>query len=387
MRPCTCTQALAELANLRFDQEIYKFLHAWVQIHHNTDFFRSGQPLQEYLTNDALRDFFLNNTHPFQKLLENELIANHLGRCAANVYFDPVSGDPLFAHAEQRIYNLARRMDSEHMHVPFRYVYANKQTDLGDIADISTYPPQSEEIRYNSGNHFASRPANGNVFNEHSKHCLAKSAGDLQVLFKRGYLEDRLQEVKTLTSAMHKAGVTQLQYFVIYSRHSPQEGHFGVSLVIMNPSNADFPKRVMVCDTLLKELPQHPRWWHHFVAEYSHVFGNSVAEIIEDLSHPLQKVNIKGDHPYRHDWDCPYYADGMANALVDLVKKDPELLLSGSLSNIHNAMREIITDYYQHDGEVKDRQEIREINRLKRWESGQLLIEHLVAGLNSKTCC
>jgi len=378
MEQNTCTKEIAEATNSRFEREISDFLHAWVHNHEDKTLLLFDQPLEEYLANDALRDFFLNTQHPIQKLLTNRFIARHLGRRAGGVYFDPISGDPLLAPTEQRIYNLARRMDSEQMHVPFRSVHPNKQTEAGDTADISSYPIESEEIRYNSGNHFTSRPANDNVFNENSKRCTAKSAGNLHVFFKHGFLEDRLQDVKELTAAMHQEGETQLQFFVIYSRHSPQEGHFGTSLVIMDPATPDFPQRVLVCDTLLKDLPQHPRWWHHFIAEYANVFGDAIAEIVEDLSHPLQKVNIKGDHPYRHDWDCPYYAASMADALADLVKNNPELILNGSLYDIHNTMKDIMPDYYQPDGEIKARPEIQHTNRLKRWKSGRETIKDLV---------
>jgi hypothetical protein len=385
MEPCARTKAIAEAINHRFEREVYNFLHAWVQNHQGETLLQFDQPLAEYLANDALRDFFLNTQHPIQQLLKNRSIACHLGRRVRSVYFDPISGDPLLAPTEQRIYNLARRMDSERMHVPFRSVHPNKQTEAGDTADVSTYPIDSEEIRYNSGNHFISSPANTNVFDENSKHCTAKSADNLHILFKHGFLEDRLHDVKALTAAMHEAGETQLQFFVIYSRHSIIEGHFGTSLVIMDPANPDFPQRVMVCDTLLKELPQHPRWWHHFIAEYSNVFGDAIAEIVEDLSHPLQKVNIKGDAPYRHDWDCPYYASSMADALADLVKNNPELLLNGSVADIHDAMKAIMQDYYQPDHEIKPRPAIQQVNRLKRWKSGRELIKDLVMEVSRRT--
>ena len=380
-----CTMKTAMAVNGRFEKELDKFLRIWVQNHKDKTLLRFNQPLEEYLINDALRDFFLNTEHPVQKLLKNRFIARHLSRRVKDVYFDPVSGDPLLALTEQRIYNLARRMDSEQMHVPFRYVHPNKQTEAGDTADIATYPVASDEVRYNSGNHFSSRPANGNVFNQHSKRCTQKSNDNLHVLFKRGFLEDRLHDVKVLTAGMNADGKTAAQFFVIYSRHSPTEGHFGVSLVIMDPANPDYPVRVMVCDTLLKELPQHPRWWHHFIAEYSNVFGDAIAEIVEDISHPLQKVNIKGDDPYRHDWDCPYYAASMADAITGIVKSNPRLALNGSAHDIHNAMKGEMLDYYQQDYEIKDRQSIRHLNQLKRWKSGRDLIKNLVIGINRKS--
>jgi hypothetical protein len=372
------TKEMAEKTNNRFEQEVYQFLHEWIKGHEDKTLLQFEQPVDEYVKNDALRDFFMNTQHPIQQLLMNPFIARHLGRRSGSVYFDPINGDPLLAPTEQRIYNLARRMDSERMHVPFRFVHPNKQTEAGDTADISTYPSDSDEIRYNSGNHFSSRPANGNVFDENSRRCTVKATGNLHILFKRGFLEDRLQDVITLTAALHATGETQPQFFVIYSRHSPEEGHFGASLVIMDPANPDFPQRVLVCDTLLKELPQHPRWWNHFIAEYSHVFGDAIAEIVEDLSHPLQKVNIKGDAPFRHDWDCPYYVASMAEALADLVKNDPELLINGRLTEIHNAMKAIMPDYYQQNSEIKDRPNIKLINQLKRWKSGRVLIKDLV---------
>ncbi|OKS87507.1 hypothetical protein [Mucilaginibacter polytrichastri] len=385
MEKSTCTKDIAEATNRLFEQEMSVFLRAWVQNHGDQTLLQFDQTLEEYLENDALRDFFVNIQHPIQHLLKNDFIACHLGRCAKSVYFDPVNGDPFLARAEQRIYNLGRRMDSERMHVPFRTVQPNKQTDTGDTAEVSSYPPESEEIRYNSGNHFISRPANDNVFDENSKRCVAKSDENLHILFKRGFLEDRLQDVKDIAAAVFGAGERQPQFFVIYSRHSLKEGHFGVSLVIVDPAKPEYPKRVLVCDTLLKELPQHPRWWHHFIAEYSNVFGDGIVEIIEDLSHPLQKVNIKGDEPYRHDWDCPYYAASMADALANLVKSNPDLLLNGCVNDIHQAMKELMPDYYLPDCEVKDRADIRQTNQLKRWESGRNLIHDLLAEMSRES--
>jgi hypothetical protein len=384
MKRFTCTKDIAEATNTRFEREVYGFLREWIKNHEDKTLLRFDQSLDEYLVNDALRDFFLNTQHPIQKLLKNRFIACHLGRRVENVFFDQISGDPLLSHIEQRIYNLARRMDSEEMHVPFRSIHPNKQTEAGDNAEVSSYPIESEEIRYNSGNHFASRSANDNVFAENSKRCVAKSEGNLHVLFKLGFLEDRLQDVKVLTSAFHEAGETQLQFFVIYSRHSIREGHFGTSLVVMDPVHPDFPQRVLVCDTLLKELPQHPRWWNHFISEYSNVFGDAIAEIVEDLSHPLQKVNVKGDDPYRHDWDCPYYAASMADALADLVKSNPKLLTEGSVSEIHSAMKDLMQDYYLPDHKIKDRTEIKQINKLKRWRSGREVIKDLVLEISQR---
>ena len=148
-----------------------------------------------------------------------------------------------------------------------------------------------------------------------------------------------------------------------------------------SPSNPHFPQRVLICDTLLKELPQHPRWWHYFIAEYSNVFGESVAELIEDISHPLQKVNSQGEEPYRHDWDCPYYVASMTDALAELVKNDPELLINGSAVAIHNAMKEGMPDYY-YGQTIKDRPEIKQANLIKRWNSGREVIRDLAATMS-----
>lgn len=145
----------------------------------------------------------------------------------------------------------------------------------------------------------------------------------------------------------------------------------------MQAGNPDFPYRVLLCDTLLKDLPQHPRWWNHFVEEYTQVFGVAVTELLEDISHPLQKVNIKNDEPYRHDWDCPYYATSLTIALARLVKIDPELILHGSLSSIYEAMKDGMPEYYNFEGQLKERNDIMKANLLKRWNSGQALVKEL----------
>jgi hypothetical protein len=107
----TCSKEFAEATNDFFERIMFKFLRSWVQDHEDKTLLKFDQLLGEYLVNDALRDFFLNTRHPLQELLKNNLIACHLGRRAESVYFDQVTGDPLFAPTEQRIYNLARRMD------------------------------------------------------------------------------------------------------------------------------------------------------------------------------------------------------------------------------------------------------------------------------------
>jgi hypothetical protein len=385
MKYCICTKEAAEAANIQFDLDINELLLAWQNRYKEKMLIEFGQLREQDPAIDALQELFLYEQHPLGQLLENSSVARHLGRNEADVYFDPTSGDPLFSAMEQRVYNLARRIDSERMHVPFRCVHPYKQTEAGDTADINSYPVDSELVRYNSGNHFISRPANSNVFDENSKQCTAKSAGNLTVLFKRGFLEDRLHEIKELTAVAHAAGEKQLQFFVICSRHSLKEGHFGASLVIMDPMKPYFPRRVLVCDTLLKELPQHPRWWNHFVMEYSNVFGNAVAEIIEDISHPLQKVNIKTDEPYLHDWDCPYYVASMTDALSNLVNNDPGLVTNGCDRDIHKAMTSYMPDYYQPDQQIRSRQEIKTTNSSKRWNSGRNMINDLLMEINCDT--
>ncbi|QEC74716.1 bromodomain-containing protein [Mucilaginibacter ginsenosidivorax] len=368
----------AEIANFQFDLQVRNFLLGWIRENDDCMSLRFDQSIAEYLANNALRDFFLNTRQPVVRLLKNRAVAGHLGRTAEHVYFDPVTGDPLFASSEQRFYNLARRLNSEQIHIPFRSVHPGKQTETGDTADINSYPTGSEQIRYNSGNHFSSRPANGNVLEENGRRCMAKSKDNLHILFKRGFLEERLNDIKTLAADLHQNGKRNLQFFVICSRHSPREGHFGASLVIMDPAIPEFPKRVMVCDTLMKELPHRPGWWNHFIQEYTNVFGDAIAELIEDVSHPLQKINNRGDEPFRHDWDCPYYVASMAEALAELVTNCPGLLLNGSAWEIHGAMKKIMPDYYLATQEIKDRITIQQINRLKRWNSGREVIRHWV---------
>ncbi len=98
---------------------------------------------------------------------------------------------------------------------------------------------------------------------------------------------------------------------------------------------------------------------------------------MEDLSHPLQKVNVKGDDPYRHDWDCPYYVASMTDALAGLVKSNFELVLNGSTAELHDAMKGLMPDYYHENHFIKERLEIKFINRLKRWQSGREMINTL----------
>ncbi|WP_053058197.1 hypothetical protein [Pedobacter sp. BMA] len=380
MKPYTVSPLEARNRNMAFESDISSFLCAWMVKQSKPGLLRFDQDNSAYLENDALRDFFISSENPMGELLSDERIFLHLNRPEHLVYFDSISGDPLLSRSEQRIYNLARRMEHVEVHIPFRSVQPNKQTEVGDIADIETYPEDSAEVRYNSGNHFASRPANANVFIQNSQFSTMKSEGNLHVLFKNGFLEDRLQEIRSYQYPKENLIPGQLLFFVICSRHSITEGHFGTSLVIIDPQTPEFPKRILICDTLLKQLPQHPRWWHHFVNAYSNVFGDAANELIEDVSHPLQKVNIKGDDPFRHDWDCPYYAAALADAFSGLVKNNVEVLLHGSSLDVHIAMRQYMSEYYDPTGEIKPRSDIQFSNRIKRWRSGQQLIGELRNG-------
>ena len=380
MKPSKLTLTEANERNMAFESEVSSFLSAWMIRQNKPEILTSHSQSRSYLGYGALRDFFSISGNPMGELLDVDSIFNHLNRAEHLVYFDPISSDPLFSRAEQRIYNLARRLDKAEINIPFRSVQVNKQTEFGDIAEICTYPSDSEELRYNSGNHFASRPANGNVFVQNSEHCKLKSDRNLHILYKIGFLEDRLQEIRSFNHTSDNKGHNQPVFFVICSRHSINEGHFGTSLVVMDPHLPEIPRRILVCDTLLKQLPHHPRWWHHFLSAYSNVFGYAVNEFIEDLSHPLQKVNVKGDDPFRHDWDCPYYAAALANALSELVITNPELLLYGSTSEVHQSMCQFMPEYYYSTGEIKPRSEIQISNRKKRWNSGQQLINGLKTG-------
>ncbi len=97
MEQCAGVKEFAEAANSLFEYEIYKFLKRWTRYHPDKTLLRFNRPLDEYLAQDALIDFFLHSKKPLLKLLNTRAIANHLGRAADVVYFDPITSDPLLA--------------------------------------------------------------------------------------------------------------------------------------------------------------------------------------------------------------------------------------------------------------------------------------------------
>jgi len=54
----TFSREIAEADNRRFEQEVYRFLQIWILNKENNALLRFDQPLDDYLKNDALRDFF-----------------------------------------------------------------------------------------------------------------------------------------------------------------------------------------------------------------------------------------------------------------------------------------------------------------------------------------
>jgi hypothetical protein len=72
MEPKICIKHVAEAANRRFEREIQRFLRSWIQFNGDLTLLRFDQTLEQYLENDALRDFFLHTAHPIQAILENK---------------------------------------------------------------------------------------------------------------------------------------------------------------------------------------------------------------------------------------------------------------------------------------------------------------------------
>ena len=124
-------------------------------------------------------------------------------------------------------------------------------------------------------------------------------------------------------------------------------GHYG-------PISSLLSLRALVCDTLLRITATSALVASFYCLNIQMYLvmrsGNDRGSFA-----PLQKVNIKGDDPYRHDWDCPYYVASMTNALADLVILTPELMVNGCLEEIQNAMTSLMPEYYQANQIIKER--------------------------------
>ena len=370
----------AESSNDAFDLAVKQFLRDWIDQGTLSAKTPEGtEDINEFVEHGALRSFFKHREDAFERLLEQDHIARHLLRPIDEVYFQGDAYEPLLAKFEKRIYNIAAHR--EHLEVPFRYSPFSRQGTHGDTLQLtdSNGKAQGEDI----GIYFSTRRTDSTALtilaHQLRWEALAPSALPIHVITE-GYMDDSLQRARTIAEELGREGAIQPHCFVIQRRHAADDRHLGAALLIMNPQQPNLPQRIIFCDTL---RPGHqPPWWDKFKRKIDAVFPQPpgvllASEQLEDGGVKLQRLHE--GVPIRHqDIDCAFYTASMGRALIQLVKANPDLILNGPIETIVSQMTERMPEYYEQGNEPKEPTVIREVNVVRRWNTGWQALKNLM---------
>lgn len=375
----TDTKQRAEAANDYFDELVKQHLRDWIR--HGTvatlpDELSSGDAahdLEEFVETGALRTFFKHHDDALTLLLAHEGIADHLLRSGTDVYFEPDAYEPLLAKFERRIYNLAAHR--EHLEISFRYSPTSRQGAHGDSIGWTDLP-LNHTVREDIGYYFGTRRSDETALNILARqlHREAELADTMPVYtVTDGYMLESLQAIKTAVGSLESAENEQFHCFVIQRRHAANDRHLGTALLVMHPSQPNNPHRVIFCDTLTPN--GQPPWWNTFRRTVDAVFpqpeGNvPTSDRLENGGLNLQRLH--DGVPVRHqDIDCAFYSASIARALIQLAVLFPDLILHGSIEAIVYAMTARMPDYFVEANVPKPPTVIREINIIRRWNTGR----------------
>lgn len=90
---------------------------------------------------------------------------------------------------------------------------------------------------------------------------------------------------------------------------------------------------------------------------------------LEDGGLNLQRLH--DGVPIRHqDIDCAFYSASMARALIQITKQSPELI-NGPIEELVSEMTARMPEYFAQANVPKAPEVIREVNVVRRWETGQ----------------
>ena len=372
-------------ANQAFDDAVRHYLRDWIERGKTTDPSQcpdSETDTEAFIEQGALRSFFKHHLDAFEQLLDNDTIASHLLRSSDQVYFQQDAYQPLLAKFEQRIYNLAAHR--EHLEVPFRYSSASRQGDHGDSVILADMP--ADQVREDIGLYFGTRRSDTTALNILARQ-LRREAEETTTLpvhvITEGYMLDSLRLVRQMTEQFGDAGDTQLHCFVIQRRHAHDDRHLGAALLLMNPEHPESPQRIIFCDTL-NPSGQQPPWWHTFRRALDAAFPQPADQLptaarLEDGGVNLQRLH--DGVPVRHqDIDCAFYTASMGRALIHMAKTDPALLIDGSISDIVGQMTGSMTEYFVRANQPKNPADVREVNVIRRWNTGRQAIKHIRDG-------
>ena len=362
-------------ANLAFDESVKQYLRHWIEqgtVASSGLSLACENDIDEFIEYGALRCFFKHHDNALERLLQQDDIANHLLRSSTDVYFEPDAYEPLLARFERRIYNLAAQR--EHLEVPFRYSPISRQSDYGDSVGLVDMPAGA--VREDIGLYFGTRRSDTTALNllarQLRREALFSTGLPIHVVTE-GYMEDSLRIVKQTTEQLREEGDQRLHCFVVQRRHAFDDRHLGAALLLMNPGQPDLPQRVIFCDTLKPN--GKPPWWNKFKRYVDTVFPQPAdnppaSDRLEDGGLNLQRLH--DGVPVRHqDIDCAFYTVSMVNALIQIAKLSPELLVSSSIQEVVSQMTARIPEYFERADTPKAPEMVREVNVLRRWQTGQ----------------
>jgi hypothetical protein len=362
-------------ANIAFDESLKKYLRHWIEQGtglSNGLSLACENDIDEFIEYGALRSFFKHHDNALERLLQQDDIASHLLRSSTDVYFEPDAYEPLLARFEKRIYNLAAQR--EHLEVPFRYSPVSRQSAYGDSVGLNDMPAGA--VREDIGLYFGTRRSDTTALSllarQLRREALFSTGLPIHVVAE-GYMEDSLRVVKQATERLREEGDQMLHCFVIQRRHAFDDRHLGAALLLMNPEQPDLPQRVIFCDTLKPN--GKPPWWNKFKRYVDTVFPQPTgsppaSDRLEDGGLNLQRLH--DGVPVRHqDIDCAFYTVSMVNALIQIAKLSPELLVSSSMQEVVSHMTARMPEYFEEANLPKAPEVVREVNVVRRWQTGQ----------------
>lgn len=373
--PTEYTQQQAEQANSLFDNAVRQYLRDWIEqgVASGSDQRPEAQAdLEEFIQHGALRVFFKHHPDALERLLQQDDIARHLLRPHTEVFFQRDAYEPLLATFERRIYNLAAHR--EHLEVPFRYSPMSRQDNYGNSVSLADMP--AESVREDIGCYFGTRRSDATALQllarQLRRETLFATILPVSVVVE-GYMVDSLRSIRLATQQLHDEGQQSLCCFVVQRRHAADDRHLGAALLLMDTRYPDQPQRIIFCDTLKPN--GQPPWWNKFKGYVDAVFPQPegcapTSDRLEDGGVNLQRLH--DNVPIRHqDIDCAFYSASMARALIQLAKLSPELIIRGSITDLVSAMTERMPEYFVQADMPKEPETIREVNVVRRWQTGQ----------------
>lgn len=413
--PYTGTQAQRD--NERFDHAVEAFLRRWITDGSGQSTTEENNSVEEFIAGGALREYFKRHHDPLELLLRDPIIAQHLGRNHLRVHFDPVTGQPMLAKFEARIYNLAAHR--EHLQIPYRYTPTKRQGAFGDSAERHEWSEEEAKKGPNIGDYFGTRRADDalvSLVHKQLRGTIYKGHGMPVILVTGAYLPNAVYQARHVAEAIaENRTISEPFAIVMEQRHGfsmqrqrtateplPREKenkHFGSAMLIFDPTlidrdrigqvkhawkrwrNPNLPKRyAMPVRIFFADSLHYPGGQPDFRKDIEETFGKKMVERIELIGdEDLQQWDNNYKGPYEQDVNCSFYTQSILKGLIHIAAAAPEKLLTAPTDAIREHIRSISADYYD-SGTRKAREDIRAVNLTKRWDVGRAMVLELARG-------